>query len=300
MKLIDYLHNAEVVHEAQHIILNLAHASKDVYESLKQQAIIYSEGVNSSGEMQLSHDIIADEIYAKAIESSGMVSCYVSEERENEVCFIQNTSEKLMVAYDPIDGSSVAGAGLAVGAAFGIYAGVESLLEATGNDLVSSFYLLFGSRMVLVITTGDGVQVFGYDEKIRIFNQEQTNVRLDDVVNTCSIGAMQHSQQVPGYADLILHWVTSGYHLRYSGSLTADANGLLRSGGGVFAYPYPKLRVLYECNPFAHIIEQAGGAALTLDGKRILDLKVTAPDDAVGIIMGDKKQVETAISYLNK
>ena len=229
---------------------------------------------------------------------TGEVSCFVSEERESDVCFLTHEPEKLLVAFDPIDGSSVAGAGLAVGTSLGIYRGQDSFTNCTGRDQVAAMYLIYGPRILLVYSVGEGVHLFAYNEEKWIFELEQEDIKLQDGVPICSIGSLQKSCDIKGFPDLILHWEKSKYGLRYSGSMAADMNGILYRGGGVFAYPASKLRLLYECNPFAFLIEQAGGKAVNMCGTAILDLPIKHIDATSPILIGDKANVEVAESFL--
>ncbi len=286
--------------DTQKTILAAASASIDIYQALKVQKIEYTHQENTSGETQLSHDLIADEILAKKLEATGSVSCFVSEERASEMCFIKHIPNKLVVAFDPIDGSSVASSGLAVGTSMGIYRGVRNFLEATGRHQVASVYFVYGPRIICVYSTGKGVHLFAYDEEAKQFNLEQENLKLKDGLKICGIGSLQKSDNIAGFTDLINHWGKEGFSLRYSGSMTADMNGILKRGGGIFAYPDSKLRLLYECNPFAFLIEQAGGKARDMCGRDILDLPIKAIDDTSPILIGATKEVEAAEKFLMK
>lgn len=286
--------------DIQKTILATAEASLEIYQAHKVQKIEYTHQENTSGEIQLSHDLIADEILAKKLEETGSVSCFVSEERESQMCFIKHVPDKLVVAFDPIDGSSIASSGLAVGTSMGIYRGVNNFLEATGRHQVASVYFVYGPRIICVYSTGKGVHLFAYNDKKDEFQLEQENLKLKDGLKMCGIGSLQKSGKIPGFADLIEHWGTEGFSLRYSGSMTADMNGILKRGGGIFAYPDHKLRLLYECNPFAFLIEQAGGKARDMCGRDILDLPIKAIDDTSPILIGAKKEVEEAEAFLMK
>lgn len=285
--------------DIQNVILVAAEASIKIYDALKHEKFAYAKSSNSSGETQLSHDLIADKILKEALQNSGSVSCFVSEERETEVCFVDHKPEKLLVAFDPIDGSSVAGLDQAVGTSLGIYRGVNQFTDARGRDQVASVYMMYGPRILLVYSTGNGVHVFTYNENSQEFLLEKENLTLDVDKKICGFGGMQHSCSIAGFPDLIRYWEKEGFSLRYSGSMTADTNGILLRGGGIFLYPSPKLRMLYECNPFAFLVEQAGGKATDLKGVPILDKHITAIDEASPIILGKKDQVDKALEYFN-
>jgi fructose-1,6-bisphosphatase I len=294
MNLRQHLHNTSASPDVQTLILAVSEAGKEIYEALKTQKIEYSTFSNSSGETQLSHDLIADKILKNALQKSEVVSCFVSEERASELCFMEHSASKLLVAFDPIDGSSVATSGLAVGTSVGIYQGVESFLGATGRDQVASMFLLYGPRVVLVYTVKEGVDIFALNENTGEFEHEQEDVLLMDGIKNCGIGGMQKLNEVPGYDELLRFWQKEKFSIRYSGSMAGDMNTILKKGGGVFCYPYPKLRLLYECNPFALLIEQAGGKARDIRGENILDLKIEKIESSSPIIIGALKEVEDA------
>jgi fructose-1,6-bisphosphatase I len=111
---------------------------------------------------------------------------------------------------------------------------------------------------------------------------------------------MQKSYEIGGFPELIEFWQDKAFKLRYTGSMATDLNAILMRGGGIFAYPYKKLRKLYECNPFAFIIEQAGGKATDICGNRILDLKVESIDESVEIVLGSSEYVDSAVTFFKK
>ncbi len=298
MKLLQHLLSTNAPADVQNTILFAAKAGVKIYQALKEKEINYSHHCNTSGEVQLSHDLIADDILKQQLQASDSVSCFVSEERESDVCFIQHQQDKLLVAFDPIDGSSVAGAGLAVGTSLGIYRGKKSFTECVGRDQVAAMYMLYGPRIILVYSVGEGVHLFGYKEKEQYFELQQSDLSLENQVKVCGIGSLQTSCEIKGFPDLINHWQVKGFAQRYSGSMVADINGILYRGGGIFAYPSSKLRLLYECNPFAFLIEQAGGKAVNMCGQHILDLPVKAIDATSPILIGAKEPVEAAEKFL--
>ncbi len=293
-----HLGESSASNSVQKTILASAAAGVEIYQALKQQKIEYGNSHNTSGEAQLSHDLIADEILKDALEACDEVHCFVSEERETDLCFVSSPNAKLLVAFDPIDGSSIAGAGLAVGTSLGIYEGPSDFLSCTGRDQVAAMYTLYGPRILLVYSVGDGVHLFAYDEVEKKFVLEQSDLKLHHGHKVCSIGSLQKSCDIKGFPDLILHWEKEQFSLRYSGSMAADINGLLKRGGGVFAYPGSKLRLLYECNPFAFLVEQAGGKARDMCGRDILDLQVKSIDATSPILIGAQEEVDTAEKYL--
>jgi fructose-1,6-bisphosphatase I len=298
MNLKKHLKKTKACADVQTVILAAAEASIEIYAALKSQKIEYSTSENTSGETQLSHDLIADQILKEKLQASKVVSCFVSEERENELCFIDHVPEKLLVAFDPIDGSSVASSNFAVGTSLGIYRGVKKFTDATGRHQDAAVYFLYGPRIVCVYSVGEGAHLLSFNEKTKAFELEQENLKITDGHKTCSIGSLQKAYDIKGFPHLIDYWAQEQYGLRYSGSMAADINGILKRGGGVFAYPAPKLRLLYECNPFAFLVEQAGGKAVNMCGQNILNLSIKNIDDTSPILIGAKAEVETAEKFL--
>lgn len=303
LKIADFFEKQGLDSELRSIAEDTLVGFKEIMKVVQTVPFTYSEGKNSSGETQLSHDILADVILHDVYLGNDYVKCFVSEERDTEICFIDSENAPYKVAFDPLDGSSVAAHNVSVGTSVGIYKGGDGdFLSLTGRDMAGAMYAVYGPRLLVGLCFGKGVHLFRWDEEVENFVLEKENMKLlvDPSSKVASFGGLQKSCSIEGFPDLILNWQKEGFKMRYTGSMATDLNAILMRGGGIFTYPYAKLRKLYECNPFGFIIEQAGGMAIDLKGNDILDLKVDRVDDAVEIILGTKIFVDKAGSFLIK
>ncbi len=293
----NYLEKAGVNKELQSIILDSMDGLCKIYEIIQIVPFNYTNEKNSSGETQLSHDILADGVLKDVYDKNDHVSCFVSEEQESEICFVHSEDAPYKLAFDPLDGSSVAAHNVTVGTSIAIYKDLEkrSFLELTGNDIVTAIYGVYGPRLMVGMSVGKGVVLFRYEDGEFVIEKE--DMKIGEDMRYASFGGMQKSYDIGGFPELIEFWQDKEFKLRYTGSMATDVNAILMRSGGIFAYPYKKLRKLYECNPFGYLIEQAGGTATDICGRRILDMKVEAIDEAVSIVLGNKDYVEKAVEF---
>ena len=219
-----------------------------------------------------------------------------------------------VVAFDPLDGSSNIDANVSIGTIFAIYrkpsgekekATVNDIL-LPGNKLVASGYCMYGSATILVITTGNGVNGFTLDPSTGEFVLSHPNIKTPNKKNIYSINegySKYWYDPVRKYVEKIKDPQDSKsiYSARYVGSMVADVHRTILYGG-IFLYPADtrskegKLRLLYEANPMAMIVEQAGGVATTGE-QRILDIIPTDIHQRVPIILGSKDNVAEFQSY---
>ena len=279
------------------VILGSADGICEIYDIIRNVPFNYTDSKNSSGEIQLSHDILADDVLKYIYEKNKYVRCFVSEEQEQEVCFVHSENAPYKVAFDPLDGSSVAAHNVTVGTSIAIYQGdpKDEFIKMKGTDIVAAIYGVYGPRLMIGISVGDGVSLFKFEGGEFIL--EKANMMVNEDMRFASFGGMQKSYEIGGFPELIEFWQDKKFKLRYTGSMATDINALLMRGGGIFAYPYKKLRKLYECNPFAFLIEQAGGKATDNCGNRILELEVLTIDEACEIVLGNPQYVDEAIEF---
>ncbi|MAI66955.1 MAG: fructose-bisphosphatase class I, partial [Phycisphaerae bacterium] len=176
----------------------------------------------------------------------------------------------------------------------------EAVLQA-GTKQVAAGYVLYGSSTVLVLTTGNGVDMFVLDQAIGSFVLVSKNITIPTGNKTYSTNEAytdRYSENIQGY----LQWAHKNeYSSRYIGSMVADVHRILLSGGS-FLYPPTtdkpdgKLRLMYEANPMAMIIEQAGGKAVA-HGKRILDIVPTGLHQRTSVILGSNDQVDAILEH---
>lgn len=281
--------------------------------------ILGAEGSqNVQGEQQQKLDVLADNAFIRAFKSGGEVCGIGSEEHEDFIAFDNETSKngKYVVLFDPLDGSSNIDVNVSIGTIFSIYrrkspigskASLEDMLQK-GDDQIASGYVIFGSSTMLVYTTGKGVNGFTLDPSIGEFCLSHPDIKTPDTGRIYSINEGNLNRCDPGLRDYTEFCreddPSTGrpYSGRYIGSLVADFHRNLLKGG-IYVYPttenHPtgRLRLLYECNPLAFIVEQAGGIAT--DGhKRVLAIEPTELHQRCGFYIGSKSMVEKAMGCL--
>lgn len=281
------------------LICEIAEASKYIINSIRTGDLGVAGTSNLYGEKQLALDVLADRILEKRLRYSGVVSSVVSEEQDKIVPFEPEHSLNYSVAYDPLDGSSLVDVNLAIGTIVSICKG-DALL-GKGRDQIAAMYILYGPRTTLMYSTGDGVYEFAMNQLME-YTLVQENVTIDGDAAIYSPGG-QRNLYTEGTERFVRHLEEDGCKLRYSGGFVPDINQILVKGKGVFIYPHlkgkpeGKLRLLYELNPMAFLVEQAGGAAS--DGKRpILDIEPQAIDACAPVFIGSKKEVSLAQEYI--
>src|SRR5476651_1423868 len=269
--------------------------------------------INIQGEQQKKMDIYANEQFISALQSGGECCIVVSEENEEHIYIDSEISKnaKYIVAIDPLDGSSNIDVNVSVGTIFSIYRRKSSEGKATlqdvlqqGTEQVAAGYVIYGSSTMLVYTTCKGVNGFTLDPSIGEFCLSHPDMRIPAKGLIYSINEGNYVHFPQGVKDYIKYCQVEDdssqrpYSSRYIGSMVADIHRNLIKGG-IFIYPITssapkgKLRLVYECNPMAFIIEQAGGRAT--DGyNRILDLDVTELHQRSAIFIGSENMVVKA------
>ena len=253
---------------------------------------------NVYGEDQLSLDRSSDEILKSQLQFSGFVREYASEEQE-AIIKIGTGREKYIVTADPLDGSSLVETNLAIGTIIGIHK--ESVFDTGKKTMVAALYITYGPLITMVYSAGCGTHEF-------VLNREgeyvlaQESIKLKDKGSIFSPGGLRR-EWTPEHLRFIEKLETEGYKLRYSGGFVPDINQVLIKKGGLFTYPalqkapQGKLRLLFELQPMAFIMEQAGGRAT--DGRNdILSLKVERLDQCSPIYIGSATEVQMAQQFL--
>ncbi|HGS4800915.1 TPA: class 1 fructose-bisphosphatase [Vibrio cholerae] len=273
---------------------------------------------NIQGEEQQKLDLYANEKFKAALEARDQVCGVASEEEDEAVAFSKelNKNAKYVVLMDPLDGSSNIDVNVSVGTIFSIYRRVspvgtpptqEDFLQP-GNKQVAAGYVIYGSSTMLVYTTGNGVNGFTYDPSLGTFYLSHENMRIPENGKIYSINEGNYIRFPTGVKKYIKFCQENvpeegrPYTSRYIGSLVADFHRNLLKGG-IYLYPSTqshsngKLRLLYECNPMAFLIEQAGG--LASDGaRRIMDIKPTELHQRVPFFVGSKNMVHKVETFL--
>lgn len=295
-------------------------ASKIVNREVRKAGLLNILGAagteNIQGEDQQKLDVYADNQFINAFRFGGQVCAVATEENEDFLAFENAPSKdgKYVVTFDPLDGSSNIDVNISIGTIFSIYrrvtkdgpAQLEDFLQK-GTQQVAAGYVVYGSSTMLVYSTGKGVNGFTLDPSIGVYCLSHPDMKMPDDGRLYSFNEGNYNSYSKGlqkYCD----WVKEEdkatgrpYSCRYIASMVADVHRNLIKGG-VFCYPATaaspngKLRLLYECNPMAFIVEQAGGIATT-GTQRILDIKPTELHQRVPVIMGSKNMVNKVLEF---
>jgi fructose-1,6-bisphosphatase I len=265
---------------------------------------------NSSGEEVQKLDILADNLLQSCLQNSGQCCGIASEENNNFVVIDSSKDASYVVVFDPLDGSSNIDVNVSIGTIFGIYRRLSSANDScnykdfmqSGLQQVAAGYILYGSSTMFVYTTGAGVNGFTLDPSIGEFCLSHANMRIPSGGRTYSVNYAKMAQFHTGVQEFVTDCVSRSMEFRYIGSMVADVHRTLIKGG-IFMYPaiknYPngKLRLLYECNPLAFIIEQAGGKAST-GTQRIMDMQMRELHQRVPIFIGSAELVQRAEQFI--
>ena len=290
-----YLREAGVDRDLTRIICEIANASKYIINAIRTGDLGVAGTSNLYGEEQLALDVLSDRIIQKRLMYSGVIAKMASEEVDEVVEVTVPNNGRYSIAFDPLDGSSLVDVNLAVGTIVSIYEG-DNLLRP-GRNQVAALYVLYGPRTTMVVSTGKGVHEFAMNQLME-FDLVQENIQLEGPAKIYAPGGLR-SKYTKGTLAFVRSLEASGTKLRYSGGFVPDINQVLIKGGGIFLYPHltdnpqGKLRLLYELNPMAFLVEQAGGAAS--NGKqRILDLIPENLDQCAPVFIGTREAVEFA------
>jgi fructose-1,6-bisphosphatase I len=266
---------------------------------------------NVQGETQQKLDVIANDILMRNLGGRQGVAVVASEENELPVILRdQNDGEtRYCVMFDPLDGSSNLDVAGGVGTIFSILRKdrhslkIEDSLLQPGTRQVAAGYVLYGSSTVMVLTIGNGVHMFVLDPSIGAFIRVAESMKIPPRQKCYSMNEGNRLALPEGY-QRYLHWAQeNGYSSRYVGAMVADVHRILIQGG-VFMYPPTKkapkgkLRLMYEANPMAMLVEQAGGKALAAPGERIMDVKPTEIHQRTSVILGSSEEVDLVVARL--
>jgi len=274
-----------------------------------------AENSNSSGDVVQKLDMYANDKLIECLKNSGECCGIASEENENyiELPSVESKAAKYVVVFDPLDGSSNIDVNVSVGTIFGIYrrksdtsgpVQLDDFLQK-GTELVGAGYVVFGTSTILVYSTGNGVNGFTLDPSIGEFCLSHKDITIPDRGNYYSVNQgyyLKFDVEMRRYID---YCSDLNLRLRYIGSMVSDIHRIMLQGG-IFLYPntrkFPngKLRLLYECNPLAFLIEQAGGKAINTKLERILDMSPTELHQRTSIVIGSPGMVDEMKAFVEK
>ena len=270
---------------------------------------------NIQGEVQKQLDVVANELFKDILLESGFVKAISSEEEDHSVAGDENG--KYIVSFDPLDGSSNIDINSLIGTIFSIHeapkdiaAGDDDMFKQAGDKQVCAGYVLYGPSTMLVMTTGSGTHFYVLDRTHGGFLLVERNVQVPADTQEFAVNmSNQRFWQAPmqNYIGDLIAGDTGprekNFNMRWIAAMVGDIHRVL-CRGGIFTYPADsrkpeqpyKLRLMYEANPMAFLLEQAGGLAMTSQG-RIMDIEPESIHQRVEVIMGSKNEVEKCLSY---
>ena len=308
--------------ELSQLLSSIRLASKVVNREINKAGLAdilgHAGSENIQGENQMKLDVFANDTFIRTLRSMGEVCGVASEELQDYISFDDNmhSSSKYIVLIDPLDGSSNIDVNVSVGTIFSIYRRISkpgnpadfSDFLQPGNMQVAAGYIVYGSSTMLVFTTGHGVNGFTLDPSIGTYCLSHPNMKIPEKGKIYSINEGNYVHFPSGvkkylkFCQALDIQSDRPYTSRYIGSLVCDLHRNILKGG-IYIYPTGtlspngKLRLLYECNPLAFIVEQAGGRA-TNGEQRILDIKPTELHQRVPYFAGSTAMVLEAESFL--
>jgi fructose-1,6-bisphosphatase I len=297
------------------ILSGLSISTKIIADKLRRarlENVLGSVGsANVQGEQQQKLDVIANEVLLRTLSGREGVAIVASEENEEPVILrdVRGGEARYCVLFDPLDGSSNLDVAGSVGTIFSILRydpgspDAHSALLQAGSQQVAAGYVLYGSSTVFALTIGNGVDLFVLDTGIGAYMRVERGVRIPQKSRSYSVNEGNLKTFPEGW-QRYLGWAhEGGYSSRYAGAMVADVHRILLKGG-VFLYPptqkspQGKLRLMYEVNPMAMLIEQAGGKALAGPGQRALEIQPTKIHQRTPICLGSPDEVDHVMRFL--
>ena len=299
-------------------VLQIAAASARISKLVAQGPLAgemaAARGDNTDGDVQKELDIVANDYVIEALQTAP-VAYLVSEELEQPMALQEEAP--LVVAIDPLDGSSNIETNTSVGTIFSVLpAGdtkntpVDDIVLQAGANQLAAGYCIYGPQTALVLTLGAGTCIFTLEPTQSVFYLTADNVQIPDTTREFAINVsnFRHwNRHTRAYIDDCLHGEEgprgSNYNMRWLASLVAECHRIV-ARGGIFLYPGDarkgyangRLRLLYEANPIAFLVEQAGGGATT-GHKRILELAPENVHQRGPLIFGSKQEIQRVERY---
>lgn len=278
----------------QELISYIQKAVLDISNALKFPDTSYSQNHNATGDTQLKFDILSDEIITKTLSKCPSVKAIISEEK-NEILTI-NENAKFIVAYDPLDGSSLMDVNFAIGSIFAIY---EE--KASAKNLKAALYSIYGARLELVICQ-NSPKLYRLDKNNDFVFIKELKMNEKGKIN--ATGGTQKFWEEKHVA-FIKALFDEGYRLRYSGAMVSDIHQILLKSGGLFSYPATKdapqgkLRAFFEVFPLAFILEKAGGKTSNGQNTSLLELEFDEIHATTPCFFGSSYEIEKLLKAYN-
>ena len=304
----------------------VARACKEISHAVSKGALGgvlgSADSENIQGEVQKKLDVLSNEILLEANEWGGHLAGMASEEMDNAYQIPGKYPKgAYLLVFDPLDGSSNIDVNVSVGTIFSVLRcpdacfsqndalGEEAFLQP-GSKQVAAGYAIYGPQTMLILTLGHGVMGFTLDRELGSFVLTHENLSVPQSTSEFAINMSNQrhwEEPVQRYVGELLAGkdgpLGKNYNMRWIASMVADVHRIL-TRGGLFMYPRDnrdpsmagKLRLMYEANPMAMIVEQAGGAA-TNGTQRILKIQPESLHQRVPVFLGSKEEVERVTGY---
>ncbi len=277
---------------------------------------------NVQGEAQKKLDVISNDILLDANEWGGHLAAMASEEMDLPRLIPNRYPHgEYLLMFDPLDGSSNIDVNVSIGTILSVLkcpegadlsseTAAEAAFLQPGTAQVAAGYAIYGPTTLLVLTVGDGVASFTLDREIGSFVLTQENIQIPEDTKEFAINMSNQRHWEPPVQHYVAELLQGkegprgkDFNMRWVASMVADVHRIL-TRGGIFMYPLDaktrdkggKLRLMYEANPMAWLVEQAGGAAST-GRQRILDLQPEKLHQRVPVILGSRNEVAVVVAY---
>ncbi len=303
--------------ELSGLLRDIGVAAKIINREVNKAGLVNILGIdgseNQSGDQVQKLDLYANDRMIEFLQNSGECCGLASEELPDilPVKGIDGKSSKYVVLFDPLDGSSNIDVNVSIGTIFSIFrrrspihvpCQLEDFLQR-GVDQVAAGYVIYGTSTMMVYTTGQGVNGFTLDPSIGEFCLSHRDIKIPSRGPCYSVNQgyfRMFDEEIRRYID---RCADQQLGLRYIGSMVADIHRTLFQGGiflypGTQKHPQGKLRLLYECNPMAFVVEQAGGMAITTGLERIMEREATALHQRETIVAGSPDMVEDMATFV--
>jgi fructose-1,6-bisphosphatase I len=300
----------------------VARACKSIAISVNKGAlgeVLGSAGSeNVQGEIQKRLDIISNEVLIEANEWGGHLAAMASEEMDSiHVVPNRYPQGEFLLLFDPLDGSSNIDVNVCIGTIFSVLRKVNNQRGVSEEDFLqpgkqqaAAGYCVYGPQTTLVLTVGRGVAVFTLDREQGSWVLTEENLQIPEDTKEFAINMSNQRHWAPPITRYIGECLAGkdgprgkDFNMRWVASMVADVHRIL-TRGGIFLYPWDqrepdkpgKLRLMYEANPMAYLVEQAGGLATNGD-QRIMDLVPSKLHERVSVMLGSKNEVQRVTGY---
>jgi fructose-1,6-bisphosphatase I len=312
----------EATGELSNLLDQLGLAAKAISMEVNKAGLVdilgFTGDENVHGEQVKKLDMFAHDMLIRAMDHGGYFCVMASEEKENIIHIPKkHRIGKYVLLFDPLDGSSNIDVNVSIGTIFSIYKRITSPGEPgtledclqPGHKQVAAGYIIYGSSTMMVYTAGHGVHGFTLDPQFGEFLLSHEDIKTPAKGKIYSINEGNYLHWRQGLKNYIKYlqsdeFADKPYKARYIGSMVADIHRNLLYGG-LFIYPEDKrnpkgkLRLMYECNPMAFIVEQAGGKAS--DGfKRLLEIQPKDLHEKTPIYIGSPEDVSLVEKFLKE